>query len=299
MKLGLQIPHFYSVPEREIPDWLSQVVESADELGFHSVWLMDHLFQLGGFEWLSPVESPMLEGYSSLGFLAARTRHLEMGLLVSPPTYRPAGLLLKTVTTLDVLSGGRMWLGLGVGWYEEEARGLGLPFPSRAERYEHLEETLRLAEQMWAGTDEPFHGDRLRLERPLNSPGPVRQPRPPILIGGSGKNRTLGLAARYADACNIFGSYYGSPSAIRDRFEILKRHCEHAGRDYDTIHRTVLDTFDLRSADGLKEMVARCRSQADLGVQMVIFNIPHRFDARIIEQVGKEVVPAIRDFSAG
>jgi alkanesulfonate monooxygenase SsuD/methylene tetrahydromethanopterin reductase-like flavin-dependent oxidoreductase (luciferase family) len=186
-----------------------------------------------------------------------------------------------------------MWLGLGAGWYAEEALGLGLPFPNRAERYVMLEETLRLARRMFAGDDRPFDGDHLHLTRPLNSPQPIRKGGPPILIGGDGKEKTLKLVAKYADACNVSGTYYASMQAIADTFAALRRHCHEVGRDYEEIERTVLDTFELRSPADFGTMVDRCREMAHLGVQTVIFNVPHAFDAETIHKVAVDVAPQV------
>jgi F420-dependent oxidoreductase-like protein len=272
-----------------LTDWLAEVAIAADEGGYDSLWLMDHFFQLGGEDWLSPVEAPMLEAYSTLGFLAAHTRRVRLGALVSPPPYRHPGVLAKTVTTLDVLSRGRVILGLGAGWYEDEARGLGIPFPARVERYEQLRELILICRQMFRGDPAAYAGQHFQLARPLNEPRPV-QHELPILIGGSGPQKTLRLVAELADACNIGGTYSQSIDEIRRLFEILRGHCETVARPYESIERTVLDTFDLRGPGSIDEIVGRCRDMARVGVQTVIFNIPHAFDRMTVATLATALV---------
>ena len=296
MRVGLQIPHFYSAGGTEhIGQWLADVARAADESGFDSIWLMDHFFQLGGFDWLSPVEGPMLEGYASLGFLAAATRRARLGLLVTGVVYRDPGLLVKTVTTIDVLSGGRAAFGIGAAWYEEEARGLGLPFPPLRERYERMEETLEIAKRMWAGDERPYQGRHYRLDRPLNSPPAISRPHPPILIGGSGPRRTLRLVAQHADACNLSGTYYEPVETIAGQLAVLREHCEAVGRRYDEIERTVLDTFDVSNDAGVDDAVRRCEALAGVSIQTVLVNIPHAFGVEDVQRLAR-VVTAVADF---
>jgi F420-dependent oxidoreductase-like protein len=229
----------------------------------------------------------MLEAYTTLGFAAASTARLSLGTMVTGVTYRHPGILVKTVTTLDVLSGGRAYLGIGAAWNEEESRGLGIPFPPVAERFERLEETLQIAHQMWSGDESPFRGKHYSLERPLNSPQPIRQPHPPILIGGTGERKTLRLVARYADACNIFEA---SPEFVRQKLEVLRGHCEAEGRPYAEIERTTLGTLAL-SRDGregtstVDEAVERFATLASLGVDHSIVNLPAVYDEAAFELV--------------
>ena len=227
---------------------------------------MDHFFQIRG---IGPSEHEMLEGYSALAFAAGITERITLGTMVTGVTYRYPGLLVKTVTTLDVLSGGRAWLGIGAAWNEEEHRGLGVPYPSTKERFERLEETLRLAHQMWSGDDRPFDGTHYHLERPLNSPSALSVPHPRILIGGGGEKKTLRLVAQYADACNIFDM---GPDRVRAKYDVIRRHCEDVGRDYDEIEKTVLSRIDLatESDDAIVERLGRL---GEIGTQHVIFSV--------------------------
>ena len=206
---------------------------------------MDHFFQIS---MIGPPELDMVEGYTALAFAAGQTSRIQLGTLVTGVTYRHPGLLAKTVTSLDVLSGGRAWLGIGAAWNEEEHRGLGVPYPSTKERFERLEETLQVCLQMWAGDERPYAGRHYQLERPLNVPQSVSRPHPPILIGGGGEKKTLRLVAQYADACNLFDNGLG-PEGIPRKLDILRGHCEDVGRDYAEIDKTVLARVAL-SRDG-------------------------------------------------
>jgi F420-dependent oxidoreductase-like protein len=218
----------------ELAATLAETARVAEEGGAAWFTLMDHWFQM---EQLGGPAEPMLEGYTALGFLAGRTSRMTLGLLVTGVTYRHPGLLAKTVTTLDVLSGGRAMLGIGAAWYEREHRGLGVPFPPVAERFERLEETLQVVRQMWSGDDGPYQGTHYRLAETVCVPQPVQRPRPPILIGGSGERKTLRLVAQYADACNLFAAGAGE---LRHKLEVLDRHCADIGRDPAEITRTVI-----------------------------------------------------------
>jgi len=215
MRLGVQVSNF-TWPEgpTQLGATFGRIAEEADGAGFASFWVMDHFFQIS---MIGPAENDMLEGYSALAFAAARTKNIKLGTLVTGVTYRHPGILIKTATTLDVLSGGRAYLGIGAAWNEEEHRGLGIPYPPVAERFERLEETLQLAHQMWAGDERPFAGKHYQLDRPLNSPQALQRPHPPILIGGSGEKKTLRLVAQYADACNLFAAPLRHP----DRYAIF------------------------------------------------------------------------------
>jgi F420-dependent oxidoreductase-like protein len=253
---------------------------------------MDHLFQLpAGTGWGGPDE-PMLEAYSTLGFLAGVTERIHLGAMVGCAVYRDPGLLIKTATTVDVLSGGRTYLGIGAGWYEREALGLGLSFPPRRERFERLEETLEIAHQLWADDRSPFVGRRYRLAEPIIRPQPLSRPHPPIMVGGNGQRRTLRLVAQYADACNLL---VPTPAESRALLAVLRRHCEELGRDYDAIERTALVEIDMRPGRmGVADVVAEARAQADAGIQHLIVNMPDVWELRYLETLGREVIPALQ-----
>jgi len=207
-----------------IADGVTDLAQRAEALGVRTLSVMDHFFQM---EAAAPPQDPMLEGYTALGFVAGRTRTLRLRTLVTGVTYRHPGVLAKTVTTLDVVSGGRAELGIGAAWYEREHRGLGVPFPPVAERFERLDEAIRICLQMWSDDDGPFDGRHYQLAETLCHPAPVSSPRPRIMIGGSGERKTLRLVAQYADACNIFGG----PEEIAHKLTVLRRHCDDVGRD--------------------------------------------------------------------
>ena len=267
MKWGLQVSDFtWPDAPRSIGPTFARVARDADQAGLASLWVMDHFFQIRS---IGPSEHEMLEGYSALAYAAGVTERITLGTMVTGVTYRYPGLLIKTVTTLDVLSSGRAWLGIGAAWNEEEHRGLGVPFPSTKERFERLEETLQLAHQMWSGDDSAFEGRHHQLERPLNSPPAVSMPHPRILVGGGGERKTLRLVAQYADACNIFDM---GPDAVRAKYDVIRRHCEAVGRDYDDIEKTVLSRVDFakESDDSIVDRVGRLR---DVGTQHVIFGV--------------------------
>jgi F420-dependent oxidoreductase-like protein len=237
LELGLHIANFtWNRGAPELAPTLTRLAQSAEDAGIARLTVMDHLWQIGG---VGPTEDPMLEAYTTLGYLAGVTRSVRLHALVTAVVYRDPGMLAKMVTTLDVLSGGRAGLGLGAAWNEEEARGLGLLFPSTRERFERLEETLRICEQMWSEGDAPFEGEHYRLARTLNSPQSLSRPHPYLMIGGSGERKTLRLVARHADACNIFAG----PQAAH-KLEVLRAHCETEARDYDEIEKTTLLSVD-------------------------------------------------------
>jgi F420-dependent oxidoreductase-like protein len=224
---------------------------------------MDHWFQMEAF---APATEPMLEGYTTLGFLAAQTTSVRLGLLVTGVTYRHPGLLAKTVATLDVLSGGRAELGIGAAWYDREHAGLGVPFPPVAERFERLEEALQICFQMWSDDDGPYKGRHYELAETICVPPPISRPRPPVLIGGSGERKTLRLVARYADACNLFST---EPAEVGHKLDVLRRHCDTEARDYDTIEKTMLSRAD--AFTDTDAFVADMQEYADLGIDTVIF----------------------------
>ncbi|MGL4176778.1 MAG: LLM class F420-dependent oxidoreductase [Dermatophilaceae bacterium] len=299
MKLGLQVSYFSwpGAPVSTGPTW-RRVARDAEAAGLSSLWVMDHFFQISV---VGPSELDMLEGYTTLAHAAAVTERIELGTLVTGVTYRHPGLLVKTVTTLDVLSGGRAWLGIGAAWNEEEHRGLGVPYPSTSERFELLEDTLRLAQQMWRDDDAPFTGTHLSLERPLNHPQPVR--RPPIMVGGGGEQKTLRLVAQYADACNLFDAGLG-PSGVARKLDILRGHCAELGREYDEIEKTCLARMTL-GADGttapdgspvqsVAEAVDRLGRLREAGIDTVILGMANDTDPDaypLVAEVVRQVTP--------
>jgi F420-dependent oxidoreductase-like protein len=292
VRIGLQVPRFtWPDGAQGIGPKLAEIGRTADEAGFASLWVMDHFFQIGV---VGEAEEPMLEGYSALAFLAAVTRRASLGTLVTGVIYRYPGILAKTVTTLDVLSGGRAYLGIGAGWFEREARGLGVPFPPTAERFERLEETLEIVHRMWSEEVGPYDGGHYRLEETLNSPQALSRPHPPIMIGGMGEKKTLRLAARYADACNLFA--FAGTDVIRHKLDVLRGHCEDIGRDYEEIERTALGTVNL-SADGMtaKDVIELCRELNDAGIEHAIFNMPNVHEIRPLETFGESIIPAVTE----
>jgi len=295
MRLGVQVSNF-TWPEgpTQLGATFGRIAEEADGAGFASLWVMDHFFQIA---MVGPAENDMLEGYSALAFAAARTKQIKLGTLGTGVTYRHPGILIKTVTTLDVLSGGRAYLGIGAAWNEEEHRGLGIPYPPLAERFERLEETLRLAHQMWAGDEQPFNGTHYQLARPLNSPQALQRPHPPILIGGSGEKKTLRLVAQYADACNLFGAP-GAESELRRKLDVLRRHCEAVGRPYEEVQKTALYRLNV-TRDGRDDSVTpqvaveQLAAMADLGFDEIILSMPNVIEPGLFDLLGSEVIPHV------
>jgi F420-dependent oxidoreductase-like protein len=268
---------------------LAEIGKTADEAGFASIWVMDHFFQIGV---VGEAEEPMLEGYSALNYLAGITHQVKLGTLVTGVHYRYPGILLKTVTSLDVLSGGRAYLGIGAGWNERESRGLGVPFPPRAERFERLEEALQIAHQMWSGEVKPYRGKHYHLEEAMNNPPPVSRPHPPIMVGGMGEKKTLRLVAQYADACNLFA--YGGAGLIKHKLEVLKGHCEDVGRDYEEIERTALGSVNLGPESmSPHDVIRMCSDLSEAGIQHLIFNMPNVHKISPLETFGREVIPAV------
>ncbi len=287
MKIGLQIPDFTSPggPPQLGPD-LRTVAETADQAGFEFIAVMDHFFQIGV---LGPPEREMLEAYTTLGYLAACTSRAKLITLVTGAVYRHPGILAKIVTTLDVLSGGRAWLGIGAAWNEDESRGLGIPFPPVAERFERLEETLQICLQMWGGDESPYRGRHYQLERPLNSPQALSQPHPPIMVGGSGERKTLRLVARYAQACNLFPG-----PDLAHKLDVLRAHCENAGRDYEEIEKTCYFIFDVgEKGEKAGEVVDQLGQFAELGFQTAIGAVADVWRVSPLETIGSKVIPAV------
>jgi F420-dependent oxidoreductase-like protein len=265
MRLSLSITN-YSWPAgpTALRDELTATARAADDAGLDTLWVADHLLQADP---TSTPEAEMLEAYTTLGFLAAATRTIRLGTMVTGVTFRPPSLLVKAVTTLDVLSGGRAWLGVGAGYQEDEARAMDLPLPALGGRFERLEDTLRLARQMWAGDDSPFEGRHHRPARPLNSPPALARPHPPILIGGMGERRTLRLVAEHADACNLFDIPDGG-ATIRRKLDVLARHCEAVGRPLEEILKTV--STRLNPGESAQEFAARCAALGALGIDHAV-----------------------------
>ena len=286
MELGIHFANF-SLPggPGAIGPILSGTARAAEDAGCTTFTLMDHYFQMEEF---ADRHEPMLEGYTALGYLAGRTEHLHLGLMVTGVTYRHPGLLAKIVTTLDVVSGGRSQLGIGAAWYEKEHLGLGVPFPPTSERFERLEETLQICHQMWSDDDGPFEGKHYRLAETICSPRPVSDPRPRILVGGSGERKTLRLVARYADACNLFAS---EPDEIAHKLEVLDRHCADAGRDPSEIRRTMLTMADpLADPDGFLRSM---EPYAALGIELVEITPLVEDPAAWAGRLGDKVVPGL------
>jgi F420-dependent oxidoreductase-like protein len=295
MKLGIGISMF-PWPAEEIGPVVARIATVADEAGVDSLWVMDHFFQirLSGL----PPESPMPEAYATLAFLGGLTKRIRLGTLVTSVAYRHPGVLVKTVTSLDVLTGGRVIFGVGAGapWNVApagpgtafEAEGLGIPFPSLAERFERLEELLQIAHQMWRGDQSPYQGRHYQLVRPLNSPNSLQRPHPPILIGGSGERKTLRLVAQYADACNLFDV---QNSEFRDNLEhkldVLRQHCAQAGRDFAAIEKTVTSRFDLGEDPkaGAAALVSHLRELAATGIGHALVSPGGAWDEAAIDAI--------------
>jgi F420-dependent oxidoreductase-like protein len=287
MRVGLQIPNFtYPGTPATIRPTLKTLAQLADSSGFYSLWLMDHFFQIGGE--YGDHENEMIEAYAGLSYFAALTEKVKLGSLVTGVVYRYPGILVKTVTTLDVLSGGRAYFGIGAAWHERESRGLGVPFPSTSTRFEQLEETLQITQQMWKGDLTPYNGKHYQLAEPRCNPLPLSQPHPPIMIGGTGEKKTLRLVAQYADACNIFLRM--DDATIQHKLDVLKAHCDELGRPYDEIEKTGLTT--IKSSDSPAEALAVFERAHQFGFTHVIFNMPDVHEIKPLEAFIKDVLPA-------
>jgi F420-dependent oxidoreductase-like protein len=263
MRLDLHVSRFdWAGPPSGIGVGISDLAQRAEALGVRTLSFMDHYFQM---DMMAPAQDPMLEGYTALGFVAGRTERLRLRLLVTGVTYRHPGLLAKTVTTLDVVSAGRAELGIGAAWYEREHRGLGVPFPPTAERFERMEEAIQICLQMWSDNDGAYKGKHYQLEETLCRPEPVSSPRPRILIGGGGERKTLRLVAQYADACNLFGE----PAEVAHKVQVLRRHCEAVGRDPNEIEVTAMFR-NLPPAPTPDDVLRSAQAFADVGVSTLV-----------------------------
>jgi F420-dependent oxidoreductase-like protein len=289
MELGLHVSDFTWAggPPRVAAD-LTRIATAAEDAGFAKLSVMDHVWQIGH---IGPPEHEMLEAYTTLGYLAARTSKIQLLAWVTAVVYREPGLLAKMVTTLDVLSEGRAWLGIGAAWNAEESHGLGLPFPPTAERFERLEEALQICLQMWSGDDKPYAGKHYTLDRTLNSPAALTRPHPPILIGGSGERKTLRLVAQYAQACNLF-----SGPDLEHKLDVLRGHCDAVGRDYDEIQKTVITPLDPGPGGaGVDALIEELRRLAGLGFTHVHGSVPDVATIAPLELLGERVIPVVAD----
>jgi len=298
VKFGLQVNSFtWPGGAEELAPTLARVVSTADEAGFESIWVMDHLFQIRS---VGAVDEPMLEGWTALGFIAAHTKRARIGLMVGGIPYRLPAIWVKAATTLDVLTGGRAWLGLGAAWNQLEADALGIPFPPLGIRFEQLEDTLRIAHEMFegeTGSHGAVDGRQFHATRLLNSPQSISRPRVPIMIGGGGERKTLRLVAQYGDASNVFGG----PENIHHKWEVLRRHCEAVGRPFDEIERSTLQGNLRLSRDGGNgtstpdQVVERFAELGDVGAQHILFSVGDVWQTDALELFGSTVIPQLRD----
>ena len=290
MYIGMQIPQFKPSKPETMGNWFVELAQAAEESGFYSLWVMDHFFQLG--KWLGEPETPMVEGYTTIGYLAGVTKKIKLGLLVGGVIYRHPSIVIKMISTLDVLSGGRMYMGIGAAWYEHETKSLGMRFPATKERFEQLEDILQLALHMWSGKTSEFKGKQITVPYPVNNPQPLTRPHPPILIGGQGERKTLRFVAQYADACNLFGR--AGDDVLRNKLKVLQDHCRELYRPYDEIEKTVLETFD-PSNQNIEEVLTRFKELKEIGFSHVIFNLKGDYTPEAIAEFGEKIVPIIRE----
>ncbi|MCA0454666.1 MAG: LLM class flavin-dependent oxidoreductase [Chloroflexi bacterium] len=290
MHIGLQIPSFkYPGGTAAIRPKLKEIVTTAEANDFYSLWVMDHYYQIKNL-FGQAYNDPMMEAYTTLGYLAGLTEKAYLGVMVTGIVYRLPSVLLKMVNTLDIVSGGRAYFGVGTAWYQEEAEGFGVPYPGTSERFEWLEDTLQLAHALWSGDEANFTGKRFSAPHMTNNPRPLSQPHPRILIGGSGPTKTLRMTAQYADACNLFEAY--GYEKLQASLDTLKGHCEKLGRNYDEIEKTALCTAHLSGEDTVSSLHDRLKVLANLGFTHAIFNMPDVDTIKPLEVFGKEIVPA-------
>jgi len=291
MKIGLQVNYFnYPGHPDSIREKLVEIAKAAEAAKFDSLWMMDHYFQISPM--IGKVDDPMMEAYTTLGYLAGVTKKIKLGVLVNGVIYREPAFLVKQHTSLDVLSGGRTYFGIGAGWYEREALGLGFKYPTTSERFELLEETLQIAKQMWAGDRSEYKGKHFNLKEPISSPKPISKPHPPILVGGEGEKKTLRFVAKYADACNVFG--FQGARHVKKKFDILKTHCEDLGRDYKEIEKTVMSTAGIVGNPKPALVKRHCESLAKVGTQHIIFAIRGMDKIKPLEIFGDKIIPEVR-----
>jgi len=292
MKVGLHISDFtWEGGAEELRFRLADIAQRAELAGVDRISVMDHVWQIGP---IGPPEHEMLEAYTALGWLAAKTERVRLLTMVTAVVYREPGLLAKAMTTLDVLSGGRSILGIGAAWNEDEARGLGLPFPPTAERFERLEEAILICKQMWSGSEAPFEGKHYHLARTLNSPQALSRPHPPILIGGAGEKKTLRLVARYADACNI-AAY--DPAQAAHKLEVLREHCVTEGRDYGEIEKTAQTRFDLgENGENVQRTIESLHEVAEMGFTVAHGSLLGVSKNRQFDLFAERIIPALEKF---
>ncbi|MDX1416927.1 MAG: TIGR03560 family F420-dependent LLM class oxidoreductase [Candidatus Promineifilaceae bacterium] len=290
MHIGLQIPSFkYPGGTTVIRPKLKEIVTSAEESGFYSLWVMDHYYQIKGL-FGEAYTDPMMESYTTLGYFAGLTEKAYLGVLVTGVIYRHPSVLMKMVNTLDIVSGGRAYLGIGAAWYEEEAKGFGIPYPSTSERFEQLEDNLQLAQALWASDETSFAGKHFSAPAITNNPRPLSEPHPRIMIGGMGPKKTLRMVAQYADACNFFEG--AGMENMQKALDTLKTHCDRLGRDYDTVEKTSLGTVHLSGDDTINNVIKRIRSLSEMGFTHAIFNMPDVYEITPLETFAKEIIPA-------
>ncbi len=293
MHIGLQIPSFkYPGGTAAIRPKLKEIVTTAEEAGFYSLWVMDHYYQIKGL-FDEAYTDPMLEAYTTLGYFAGLTEKARLGVLVTGVIYRNPAVLMKMVNTLDILSGGRAYMGIGAAWYEDEAKGNGIPYPSTSERFEQLEDILKLAKALWAGDETSFAGKHFSAPAITNNPRPLSSPHPRIMIGGTGPNKTLRMVAQYADACNI-GDWVGTEN-VQKALDTLKGHCDALGRDYNTIEKTCLGTVHLSANDTVSGVIDRIQKLSKMGFTHAIFNMPDVYKITPLEIFAKEIIPAVAE----
>ena len=291
MHIGLQIPSFkYPGGTAAIRPRLKEIVTSAEEAGFYSLWVMDHYYQIKGL-FGEAYTDPMLEAYTTLGYIAGLTEKARLGVLVTGVIYRNPAVLMKMVNTLDILSAGRAYFGIGAAWYEDEAKGNGIPYPSTSERFEQLEDSLRLAKALWSSDEAPFTGKHFSAPAITNNPRPLSSPHPRIMIGGTGPNKTLRMVAQYADACNI-GEWVGSEN-MQKALDTLKTHCDTLGRDYNIVEKTSLSTAHLSGADSVGSLIERIKKLSAMGFTHAIFNMPDVYKITPLETFAKEIIPSV------
>ncbi|MCB9432117.1 MAG: TIGR03560 family F420-dependent LLM class oxidoreductase [Ardenticatenaceae bacterium] len=293
MHIGLQIPSFkYPGGTAVIRPKLKEIITTADAAGFYSLWVMDHYYQIKGL-FGEDYTDPMLEAYATLSYFAGLTEKAYLGALVTGVIYRHPAVLLKMVNTLDILSGGRAYFGIGAAWYEDEAKGHGIPYPSTSERFEQLEDSLQLAKALWASDETAFAGKHYSAPAITNNPRPLSTPHPRIMIGGTGAKKTLRMVAQYADACNI-GDWVGNDN-MQKALDDLKGHCERLGRDYDTIEKTSLCTVNLSGDDTAVSIINRIQELAAMGFTHTIFNMPDVYKITPLETFANEIIPAVAE----